>query len=169
MAALSAQVERWAGEGSALQAIDALLLLAQTEQQRGAAAACAHALDRALSLAVPGQALLPFTEPGLALVPAYEQALVRSGGRGAPNLRARFLATVLDHLRRPAPLATARQAQGLSPRELEIARLLVQGLSNKLIGRELALSEGTVKFHLRNLYAKLGAHNRDDVARRLRA
>jgi len=118
-------------------------------------------------MAVPGNVLLPFIEQGLLLADAFELALSRSGGRGAPNLRARFLATVIDALRRPPRSAGARHPQGLSPREAEIAALLVQGLSNKLIGRELALSEGTVKFHLRNLYAKLGAHGREDALRLL--
>jgi LuxR family maltose regulon positive regulatory protein len=100
-------------------------------------------------------------------VEAFERALVRAGGRGAPNLRARFLSTVQDSLRRLTSPAARRGPQALSPREAEIAALLARGLSNKLIARELALSEGTVKFHLRNLYAKLGAHNRDDVLRLL--
>jgi LuxR family transcriptional regulator, maltose regulon positive regulatory protein len=165
--ALSEQVERWAGEGSTLQAVECLLLLAQVAQRRQQIGACAHALDRALSLAVPGHLLLPFIEAGATLVPAFEQALSRSGGRGAPNLRARFVATVLDSLRRPSGAAGQRHPQALSPREAQMAELLAQGLSNKLIGRELGLSEGTVKFHLRNLYAKLGAHNRDEVLRTL--
>lgn len=167
-AELAQAVERWAGEGSTLQALEALLLLAAAERQCGHAAAAAHAVDRALALAVPAQVLLPFVEQGAGLGEVYEQALTRSGGRGAPNLRARFLAHVQDNLRRHAPAATMRHPQGLSPREAEIARLLSQGLSNKLIGLELGLSEGTVKFHLRNLYAKLGAHTRDDALRQLR-
>jgi LuxR family maltose regulon positive regulatory protein len=166
-AELAARIEAWVDEGSALQAIDGLLLLAGHERQRGDAAAAAHALDRALSLAVPAQVLLPFIELGPGLVEAFEAALLRSGGRGAPNLRARFLATVQDSLRRQALPAATRHPQGLSPREAEIARLLALGYSNKLIGRELQLSEGTVKFHLRNLYAKLGVHGRADALRRL--
>ncbi|WP_326538971.1 LuxR C-terminal-related transcriptional regulator [Pseudorhodoferax sp.] len=167
-ATLAARVDAWADEGSALQAIEGLLLLAGAQALGGDGMATAHALDRALSLAVPAQALLPFIELGPGLDEAFDQALLRSGGRGAPNLRARFLATVLDSLRRPAA-APARHPQGLSPREREIARLLALGYSNKLIGRELALSEGTVKFHLRNLYTKLGVHGREDALRRLSA
>ncbi len=164
---LAAPIERWLAEGSVLQALEALLLLAVAEQARGHSSACAHALDRALGLALPGHVLQPFVEHGRPLVGAFEQALVRAGGRGAPNLRARFLSTVQDSLRRLSSPPARRGPQALSPREAEIAALLAQGLSNKLIARELALSEGTVKFHLRNLYAKLGAHNRDEVLRLL--
>ena len=43
----------------------------------------------------------------------------------------------------------------LTVREKEVVRLLVRGLPNKEIGRRLLISEGTVKIHLHNIYAKL--------------
>src|SRR5215203_2043984 len=52
----------------------------------------------------------------------------------------------------------------LTAREYEIARLVAQGLSNKHIARALAISEGTVKIHLHNVYEKLGALNRTSLA-----
>ena len=54
----------------------------------------------------------------------------------------------------------------LSPREAEIVRLLLQAQSNKRIARTLDLSLDTVKWHLKNAYAKLGASGRDDVVER---
>jgi len=48
----------------------------------------------------------------------------------------------------------------LSPREREVALLVNRGLSNKEIGRELRLSEGTVKLHVHSIFLKLGAHRR---------
>jgi DNA-binding NarL/FixJ family response regulator len=52
----------------------------------------------------------------------------------------------------------------LTAREYEIARLIAQGLSNKHIARALAISEGTVKIHLHNMYEKLGSVNRTSLA-----
>lgn len=52
----------------------------------------------------------------------------------------------------------------LTPREREIIELLVEGLSNKLIGVELDLSEHTVKFHVTNIMRKLDATSRVVVA-----
>lgn len=48
----------------------------------------------------------------------------------------------------------------LSPREQEVVRLVVRGLSNKEVARELSLTEGTVKLHLHSVFKKLGAKNR---------
>jgi DNA-binding CsgD family transcriptional regulator len=48
----------------------------------------------------------------------------------------------------------------LTPRQLEILRLVAEGLSNGQIARRLATSEKTVGKHLENAYARLGAHSR---------
>ena len=57
--------------------------------------------------------------------------------------------------------AGAREAtRMLTPRELEIVRMIVQGLRNKAIAERLAISEGTVKLHLHNVYEKLGVDGR---------
>jgi DNA-binding NarL/FixJ family response regulator len=60
--------------------------------------------------------------------------------------------------------AAARSA-GVSDRELEIIRLLGHGYSNKQIATELWITVQTVKFHLTNIYRKLGLSNRTTVAR----
>lgn len=51
----------------------------------------------------------------------------------------------------------------LSPRQSVVCRLLLQGLSNKHIARELGLSEGTVKAHASAVYQIMGARNRVDA------
>lgn len=48
----------------------------------------------------------------------------------------------------------------LTAREIEILQLVSSGNSNKLIARTLTISEETVKTHVRNIIAKLGAHDR---------
>jgi two-component system NarL family response regulator len=52
----------------------------------------------------------------------------------------------------------------LSPREVDVLRLLVTGLSNKAIGAELGVSEGTVRTHVSNILLKLGAAGRTEAA-----
>ena len=52
----------------------------------------------------------------------------------------------------------------LSPRELEISRLVATGSTNKGIADRLGLSPATIKSHLRRIFAKLGAVNRAHVA-----
>ena len=48
----------------------------------------------------------------------------------------------------------------ISPREIEVLRLIAQGKANKEIGVKLGISEGTVKNHLTNIFTKLGAVDR---------
>ena len=56
-----------------------------------------------------------------------------------------------------------RQAE-LTPRELEVLRLLALGLTNGQIGRQLYISTKTVSDHVSNLLAKLGASGRTEAA-----
>jgi DNA-binding NarL/FixJ family response regulator len=51
----------------------------------------------------------------------------------------------------------------LTPREREVLALVLRGLSNKEMARSLAISEGTVKAHLRTLFSKLGARCRTEA------
>jgi two-component system nitrate/nitrite response regulator NarL len=57
----------------------------------------------------------------------------------------------------------------LSRRELQIAHLIDDGLTNKQIGRELGIEPGTVKNHVHNLCEKLEVHRRGEAAARVRA
>jgi DNA-binding NarL/FixJ family response regulator len=56
---------------------------------------------------------------------------------------------------------SAETAEGtLTPREVELVQMVAQGLRNKAIAERLAISEGTVKVHLHNIYEKLGVDGR---------
>jgi DNA-binding CsgD family transcriptional regulator len=52
----------------------------------------------------------------------------------------------------------------LTPRQQDVFELIVQGMSNKEIARTLQLAEGTVKIHIKALFAKLGVRRRAAVA-----
>lgn len=58
--------------------------------------------------------------------------------------------------------------EALTEREREVVCLAAEGLSNEQIGQQLALALGTVKWHLHNIYEKLGVRNRTQAIRRAR-
>ena len=59
------------------------------------------------------------------------------------------------------------QFNKLSNRESEVAKLLLQGKSNKLIASSLGISERTVEFHLKNIYAKFQVSSRIELILKL--
>ena len=82
----------------------------------------------------------------------------------AARVVARFAGMPDDATPRPQPLVVP-----LSDRELEVLRLLGNGCSNREIAASLFLAEGTVKNHVTNVLAKLGARDRTQAALRGRA
>jgi len=57
----------------------------------------------------------------------------------------------------------------LTPREVEMVRLVASGLRNKEVAKRLAISEGTVKIHLHNIYEKLHVQSRVELVLRAQA
>jgi len=71
----------------------------------------------------------------------------------------------VDPERRAPGLATSDKVSGLTRREVEILRLVADGHSNAQLARMLWVTEQTVKFHLSNIYRKLGVANRTQASR----
>lgn len=102
-------------------------------------------------------------------------AFAEEGGAIRPLLqRARDRAdTALDRQHVEAVLRTLdanpqfRSPDMLSDREAEIVAHLADGASNKLIARRLGLTDNTVKFHLKKVYAKLGVSSRKEAVARM--
>jgi DNA-binding NarL/FixJ family response regulator len=109
--------------------------------------------------------------------PAEIQAAVRHGASGVvfTTIDPRDLGTAIRnavqqtafHAIAPPPLENGGRDDDfdLSPRELEVLEAVATGLSNRKIAATLWVSEPTVKFHLTNIYRKLGVTNRTQAAR----
>ena len=96
-------------------------------------------------------AALVKADPDIVLVAEAEQADV--------VVSERVIATA-------APATVAREGTALTPRELDVLRLVAHGLGNKEIAAELALSTHTVKYHLASVLAKLGVRSRTEAVSR---
>lgn len=71
------------------------------------------------------------------------------------------LARVMAQALRPQPAVTQVE---LTERERQVLKMIASGHSNKMIGRKLGITEGTVKVHVKNLLAKLGLRSRVEAA-----
>jgi DNA-binding CsgD family transcriptional regulator len=103
-----------------------------------------------------GRALIARARPG---DEARGAELIRRAGDEA----ARLGMALLD-ADRPAPAPRAPIPGGLTPREVEVLRLVADGLANKQIARRLQVSEKTAKTHVSNILAKLGVSARTQAA-----
>lgn len=90
---------------------------------------------------------------------------IRMVARGASLIDPRMTTTVLKEFRRLASQAEQQEGiSGLTPKEVEILKLLAMGLSNKEIGRKLCLAEKTVKNYLSTIFQKLQITDRVQAA-----
>jgi len=95
--------------------------------------------------------LLKDCEPGDLL------SAVRSAAAGHVPIDPRVAGVLL-------PDSSTRPEDAMSPRELEVLRLVAQGLANKQIGRRLGISERTVKAHLTSVFHRIGVVDRTQAA-----
>jgi DNA-binding NarL/FixJ family response regulator len=63
----------------------------------------------------------------------------------------------------PEPAADDQILEALTPRETEVLQLLAEGLPNKQIAQQLAISPNTVKFHINSILTKLNAQSRTEA------
>ena len=101
---------------------------------------------RAVEAGAAGYILKDATQQELA-------AAVRAAARGETVLAPSVAGRLVSQLRRP-------QVQPLSARETEVLALVARGRTNAEIGRELFVSEATVKTHLMRVFGKLGVSDR---------
>src|SRR6266566_3423176 len=101
-------------------------------------------------------------------VPAVElMATIRQVNAGEPSIQPKIANKLLIEFgRKGKPAGPARPAQDeeLSPREIEILKLLAEGASNRKIAEQLTLAEGTVKNHVSNILSKLHIEKRTQAA-----
>jgi DNA-binding NarL/FixJ family response regulator len=94
--------------------------------------------------------------------PALLVEAVRAAVSGDAMISPSITVRLLQHL--SPPQATPTEETGLSPRELEVVRLVARGATNAEIAAQLCISVGTVKTHLGSIQAKLDARNRVAIA-----
>jgi DNA-binding NarL/FixJ family response regulator len=95
-----------------------------------------------------------------------EASRVEIAGEFSTLASARDSGMDADGILLAASAGSTALVEPLTPRELEVLELLVEGLSNKTIAAHLGISDQTVKFHVAAICGKLGAVNRTDAVRR---
>lgn len=162
-------VDELMGLGRMRRLIEVLILRARACFAMDERDMAAEDFDRAVSLAMFEGLRRVFIDEAQEISAVLDAAIQSAGGRGANSLKARFLAALLESARKESrSLARDTRPHGVSAREREILAYLDRGYVNKVIARKLQVSESTVKFHLRNLYVKLGVHSREQAVQMLR-
>ena len=130
------------------------------------------AVDRIAEVrrAVPAAKIVALTSQPAA---AWLNDAIRAGAHASiaktvqPNLIGPLVREIwegtIHHAFAAAP-AVREEHQQLTPRELEILQLVAAGASNGRIARQLWVTEQTIKFHLSNVYRKLGVANRTEAS-----
>ncbi len=132
-------------------------LAAQSVNERDEAIA---ALKRALAIAVPENFLRTLADEGEAMARLLRATIRHIGVANMPTATVTFIAEVLTAITGRGETGEEETADILSVREIEVLRHLALGHANKVIARALDLTEATVKFHLGNIYKKLGVSSR---------
>ncbi len=163
-----AEARNWQDERLKVMVLQAVALQAHGEVDRAV-----QLLGEALALAEPGGFIRTFVDEGEPVA----RLLSGAAARGMmPDYTAKLLAAFQDVTHdegqtpqlAPSVLRPSSLGEPLSQRELEILKLIIQGLSNREIGERLFLALDTVKGHNRRIFDKLQVQSRTEAIARAR-
>jgi len=161
-----------------LVALELLLLRAQMYAGLGDSQASQADYVNALELAEPEGFISVFVEIGQSVANTLRE-LIKQNRLG--NVRLDYVKRILDafsksHHQRdeePAPVSPARTEpmaliEPLTDRELDVLRLMTEGLKYKEIAERLFISQNTVRYHVKAIYGKLNVNNRTQAIEQAR-
>jgi len=144
-------------EGRMGKAIEILALQALARQMCGDTAGAIAALKRALLLGAPEGYVRSFVDESTPMATLLRRAMSQGI---APHYVSRLLAAFEE------PAVIRPLVEPLTPREMEVLRLITAGLRNQEIAGQLFISVATVKRHITNIYGKLGVSHRTQAVAR---
>jgi ATP/maltotriose-dependent transcriptional regulator MalT len=166
--ALDAGIKSCERRGLAHRSVELLVLRALAENDDGDHASALMDLRRALTLAAPRNYVRAFLDERRELAGLIERLDMEQlrGSEAIPLVRRLQRALYPPDAQDGAPIGMGDE---LTKRELSILKRLESGLSNKEIAESIFVSEGTLKWHLHNVYGKLNVKNRTGAMTRARA
>ncbi|MBN1642564.1 MAG: AAA family ATPase [Anaerolineae bacterium] len=159
----AARRARWVSKAIEVQILRAVALYHRHER-----AEARTALADALLLAQPGGFVRTFLDEGEAVAMLLREAPLER----APADYVRQLLAAFGEQQAPSTAERAGASalvEPLSDREMQVLSLIAAGHTNREIGEQLYISQGTVKAHTSNIYGKLGVRSRTEAVARARA
>jgi LuxR family maltose regulon positive regulatory protein len=166
--ALSAAIENSQRRELAHRLVELLVLRALAEKEDGDWTNALVDVRRALTIAAPRNYVRVFLDEGRELAPIIDRLDMEQlrGSEAAPLARRLQRAMYTPDVQGSTPIGMIEE---LTKRELSILKRLETGLSNKELAEAIFVSEGTLKWHLHNVYSKLNVKNRTRAMARARA
>jgi LuxR family transcriptional regulator, maltose regulon positive regulatory protein len=150
--------------------LEILLVQALAYQARGDTSQASASLERVLTLAQPEGYLRTFVdegEPMQKMLLAFRSS-IEKGSHTGDNELSGYVDKLLSAFAQPVRIPGSDLIEPLSQRELEVLRLIAQGLSNVEISERLFLAMSTVKGHNLRIFGKLQAKSRTEAVARAR-
>jgi LuxR family maltose regulon positive regulatory protein len=144
--------------------MEAKMLLTRARWMTGDPQSMRADLTEALALAAPEGFTRLFLDEGEQMADLLQDYVAST----RPSRERSYAATLLAAFGRAATLELNMPGGPLSPRELDVLRLLAAGHSNEVIAGELVVAISTVKWHVAHIYRKLGVTGRVQLVTRAR-